>query len=147
MAQERAGQKWTDDETHHLIKQINESGLDWKDIAENHGRSILSVQMKAVYEYLKDQNQPNEIFITELSDKIKVSNELIKEIVRKKQKRVEKQEKSLEKKEKEKEKEKTKYDSKSFGILWDFKIYLLSKYDFDDDIHGIFDDFVKEKMK
>lgn len=68
---------------------------------------------------------------------------MIKEIVRKKQKRVEKQEKSLEKK----EKEKTKYDSKSFGILWDFKIYLLSKYDFDDDIHGIFDDFVKEKIK
>lgn len=145
MSQERAGQKWTDDETQHLIKQINESGLHWKDIAENHGRSILSVQMKAIYEYLKDQdqNQSNEIFITELSDKIKVSIDLIKEIVRKKQKHVEKQEKSLEKK----EKEKTKYDSKSFGILWDFKIYLLSKYDFDDDIHSIFDDFVKEKIK
>ena len=52
-----------------------------------------------------------------------------------------KKEKLIEKKEKEKE----KYDSKSFGILWDFKIYLLSKYEFDDEIHKIFDDFVREK--
>ena len=83
MSQERAGQKWTDDETQHLIKQINESGLQWKDIAENHSRSILSVQMKAIYEYLKDEKEPNETFITKLSDKLKVSIDLVKEIVRK----------------------------------------------------------------
>ena len=135
------GQKWTTDEIQHLLKQIEDSGLGWKDIAQNHNRSISSVQTKAIYEYLKDENYKDE---STLSKKLKVPIEMITEIVQKKQNRATKQESRKEKKENPTPTH-AKYESKSLGILWDFKIYLLSKYEFDDSIHTVFDDFVKEE--
>lgn len=134
----KAGSRWDQKEIDNLKKELEE-GKSWLDISNKHGRSILSVQMKAVSEHLKDKEENNmeekneKDYISALSKKLGVGIELVQSIYYKK-------EKGKEDKEKNNNKD-------SFKLLWDFKIFLMEKYEFGDDtqyIHEVFDEFVKK---
>lgn len=137
----KAGSKWDEKEVNDLLDKV-ENGDSWLSISENHKRSIVSVQMKAISEILKTYDEKDEKeMVKEISEKFGVSEDMVLSIYSK-----EKEKKGKEvKNEKNIAKKNKKYSTDSYKMLWDFKLFYLEKVkgNKDNTIHSIFDDFVK----
>lgn len=140
----KAGSRWEENEVEQLKREIEE-GQSWLSISEKHGRSVLSVQLKSISKNLKEckSDDNEEKMLEDISKKLGVDRRLVESIHSKYKNRQEK--KKNDNKTKENKENNNKYSQDAFKMLWDFKIYLIENYDFGNDIHEIFDNFVKSK--
>lgn len=127
------GKPWTEHEVKELIQEVATPDLTLPAIAHKHGRTTKGVveRLKLVAFTMTTNQAMN---VEEVVMKLRfLSKDDVLEVVQKK-----------------KEKTKSLLSSSSvdpkedkFKILWDFKLFMKERFDFDEETHNLFDDFVR----
>jgi hypothetical protein len=128
----RAGKRWTEEETKNLLDNINEY-TDYNKLSEDFKRSVTALKIHVISNLVNVENVENNEYIEELSKKTNITKEYIEYYIQK-----------FKKSKDSKKVQKEKDNDKDFKILWEFKIFLKQRVDFDEFLHNCFDEFVEK---
>jgi hypothetical protein len=123
------GKPWTENEVKELIQEVGTPNLTLPAIAQKHGRTTKGVveRLKLVAFTMTTNQAMN---VEEVVMKLRfLSKDDVLEVVQKKKG------KSL--------LSSSSVDQDKFKILWDFKLFMKERFDFDEETHNLFDEFVK----
>lgn len=143
-----AGKPWATEEENKLLDEVKQPDITLEQIGSDHGRTIgsISARLKVVaFEMIDKQGQTVDQVVERLRF---LEKKDLETYLSKKQANQERKAMKAEKKNREAEK-KTGKSEERFEILWKFKLFMKSKFDFDEETHNMFDEFVEmyEKSK